>query len=31
MPPGEYVLRVFAGDYFGNSSFKDVAIEVVQK
>lgn len=26
--PGEYVLRVSAGDYFGNSSHKDIAFEI---
>ena len=26
--PGEYILRVFAADYFGNSSSKDINIEV---
>jgi hypothetical protein len=27
-PAGDYMIRVFAGDYFGNISTKDLAIEV---
>ena len=28
--PGQYILRVFAADYFGNSSSKDINIEVAK-
>lgn len=28
--PGNYVLRVFAADFFGNSAFQDIDIEIVR-
>ncbi len=28
IPPGQYTVRVFAADYFGNTSTKDISVEV---
>jgi hypothetical protein len=30
LSPGNYVIRVFAGDYFGNISTKEILIEVIK-
>jgi hypothetical protein len=29
-PAGEYILRVFAADYFGNTTTKDINFEVIK-
>jgi hypothetical protein len=29
LPPGDYVLRVFVGDFFGNTTTRDLAVRVV--
>ncbi|HTH51962.1 MAG TPA: hypothetical protein VL501_08515, partial [Pyrinomonadaceae bacterium] len=29
-PPGEYIVRVWAGDYFGNNSYLDTPVEIVR-
>jgi hypothetical protein len=28
--PGRYILRAYAADYFGNTTFRDLALEVVR-
>ena len=30
LEPGNYTIRVFAADFFGNQAFKDIQIEVIR-
>ncbi|HCA59016.1 MAG TPA: hypothetical protein DEP46_13670, partial [Blastocatellia bacterium] len=30
LPPGQYILRVFAADFFGNTTQKDISVSLGQ-